>query len=350
MTRPRHPLVGPVPPAPPASPDLRSSALRGALSSSDLRGAHRSSDLRGALRSSDLRGARRPGPGSRGRRTAGPCDAGPPRARARRPICPDLPATFTNPAAPARTHEGAAPREPWVLPLLPVSIGPTLPEPPPSAPRSSPRDSSLASQHLPIHATLPGLATDPSPPGSSPPTPPTRGPTTRSAHAPSSAPPTRGARSTARATTTAPPIRGARSPAHATTTAPPIRGARSPAHAPSSAPPTSGAQPLSARGARGRRAREQREDPGLARSRPLVRPLPAHSLGESVATTATDGAASTCSGRTRVAGPHRRRPPLPGPCRLAPRDPLEPSAPRPPLTQPPRDPLTQPPRPPTKQA
>ena len=86
----------------------------------------------------------------------------------------------------------------------------------------------------------------------------------------------------------------------------------------------SGAPTISARGARGRRAREQREDPGLARRRPLgPRSLPS-SVAETSLSFRTDGAASTCPGRTRVAGPHRRRPPLPGPCRLAPRCPPTP--------------------------
>ncbi len=283
-----------------------SSDLRGAgqhePGSSDLRGARQhelgSSDLRETRQhepgASDLRGARRHGPGSGGRRTAGPCDAGPPRARARRPISPANHRSVTNPASPARPDEGASAREPWVLPLLPVSIGPSLPEPTPSAPRSSPSPKLLASEHQ-HHST-------PAPPSAHA----TKHSPTRSPHTPSST--------------------------HATS--PSTSGASTPStHATSPAPPTSGAQPLSARGARGRRAREQREDPGFARRRPLVPPLSPPRLGDRAMPIARDGAASTCPGRTRVAGPHRRRPPLPGPCSLAPRPRTTPKAP-PPRTTP----------------
>ena len=72
-----------------------------------------------------------------------------------------------------------------------------------------------------------------------------------------------------------------------------------------------GRRPCRLRGARGRRAREQREDPGLARRRPLVRAMWRDRVGESAVVIARDGAASTCPGRTRVAGPHRPSAPSP---------------------------------------
>ena len=269
---------------PPASSETRQHGPGN--SSSDLRETRQHE-----LGASDLRGARRHGPGSGGRRTAGPCDAGPPRARARRPISPANHRSVTNPASPARPDEGASAREPWVLPLLPVSIGPSLPEPTPSTPRSSPPPNFLASEHQP-HPT----------------------PAPASAHATKHSP--------------------TRRPSSTHATSPSTSGASPPStHATSPVPPTSGAQPLSARGARGRRAREQREDPGFARRRPLVPPLSPHRLGDRAMPISRDGAASTCPGRTRVAGPHRRRPPLPGPCSLAPRPRTTPKAP-PPRTTP----------------
>ena len=73
------------------------------------------------------RGARLPGPGSRGPTALGPCDAGPPRVRARRPICRGYPRTFTELVRRVRRDEGAAAREPWVLPLLPGSSAPGSP-------------------------------------------------------------------------------------------------------------------------------------------------------------------------------------------------------------------------------
>ena len=105
---------------PPASSETRQHGP--ASSSSNLRETRQHEP--GA---SDLRGARRHGPGSGGRRTAGPCDAGPPRARARRPIGRDARRAFTDAVDSQRRDEGAAAREPWVLPLLPVSTGPCPP-------------------------------------------------------------------------------------------------------------------------------------------------------------------------------------------------------------------------------
>ena len=62
---------------------------------------------------------------------------------------------------------------------------------------------------------------------------------------------------------------------------------------------------------------KQREDPGLARSRPLVRAGGRGRVGESGGEIGTDGAASTCSGRTRVAG--TRCPPAPASRPMSPR-------------------------------
>ncbi len=71
---------------------------------------------------------------------------------------------------------------------------------------------------------------------------------------------------------------------------------------------------------------KQREDPGLARRRPLGPPPSPPSVGESVAAISTDGAVSTCPGRTRVAGTRSPSAP-PGPGTLAPRLPNTPSTP-----------------------
>ena len=91
-------------------------------------------------------------------------------------------------------------------------------------------------------------------------------------------------------------------------------------HHPRSPPSAHGTQPADPRAGRRRcwfGEREatdsgghgkQREDPGLARRRPLAPPESRHSLGESNMKITTDGAASTCPGRTRVAG--TRCPPL----------------------------------------
>ena len=93
--------------------------------------------------------------GSGGRRTAGPCDAGPPRARARRPISRAYHHTFTNPPPRPRTHEGAPAREPWVLPLLPASPGPCPPDHHRVRPARHPRARDPKYEHSPPAPTSP---------------------------------------------------------------------------------------------------------------------------------------------------------------------------------------------------
>ena len=211
------------------------------------------------------------------RRTAGPCDAGPPRTRARRPICRDGRGAFTDRVCRSRADEGAAPREPWVLPLLPVSTAVhrlTLPEVTPSRPRlwRGEHGAALAGLTVARWRVRRGVRA--------------RGGVWGADRRGSGV----GARGGVWGVTGVGEAceRGA------------VCGERG-----------AGRRRCSLRGARGRRAREQREDPGLARRRPLVRWIGRDRVGESDLVFGTDGAASTCPGRTRVAGPHRPSAPSP---------------------------------------
>ena len=80
---------------------------------------------------------------------------------------------------------------------------------------------------------------------------------------------------------------------------------------------TSGAPTVLVREAGAGGRGKQREDPGLARSRPLVPAATRARVGERVVVIGRDGAASTCSGRTRVAG--TRCPPAPASQPISPR-------------------------------
>ena len=129
------------------------------------------------------------GPGFMGRGTgadglAAPRDAGPTRARARRPICPDHRDAVTNPVSCQRTHEGAAARVPWsprcVPRRRPLSPGTNTACAPlasrPGIRRMSTQQKALARASLtrPVRATRPGTSdhdVTPSCDSSTPPTP-----------------------------------------------------------------------------------------------------------------------------------------------------------------------------------
>ena len=100
----------------------------------------------------------------------------------------------------------------------------------------------------------------------------------------------------------------------------------------------SGAATSPARGAGAGGHGKQREDPGLARSRPLVPPLRIHRLGESTTSIPTDGAASTCPGRTRVAGTRCPPAPVPRPMHPSPALPTHAKRPSPTPSPEPREP------------
>jgi hypothetical protein len=82
------------------------------------------------------RGARLFGPG-RGRQAAGPCDAGPPRARARRPICRGNHGSFTDPVSAHRELTGRLRASPGSSRCFPRQSAPN-PGRTSSAPRFSP--------------------------------------------------------------------------------------------------------------------------------------------------------------------------------------------------------------------
>ena len=74
------------------------------------------------------RGARVSGPGSGGRRAAGPCDAGPPRSRARRPIGRALHGCFTDRRAQHRRLTGRLRARPGSSRCFPPLVGPRSPD------------------------------------------------------------------------------------------------------------------------------------------------------------------------------------------------------------------------------
>ena len=218
--------------------------------------------------------------GERGPTALGPCDAGPPRTRARRPICPEDQVTFTDPVAPDPADEGAPAREPWVLPLLPRSSAPCSPERTSSAPRGSPH------QHHRIHQRPlarpphhPRIAT---PAASHPPTP-ARPPHRTPPHDLSS-----------RATSSAPRPAGPRR-------RPP--GGQGPVDTGSSGR-TQGSRAAAPSSLRC-------ESTASVKARRASRPM---------------GRRARALGGPASQGPAVRRPPSPGPCTRAPRSPLTPSA------------------------
>ncbi len=76
---------------------------------------------------------------------------------------------------------------------------------------------------------------------------------------------------------------------------------------------TSGAPTVSFRGAGADQGGKQRRGPGLARRRPHVPPIARLRVGDIGLSFGTDGAASTCPGRARVAGTRNRSAPAPRP-------------------------------------
>ena len=80
--------------------------------------------LGGWVGSHGERGARLSGPGDGGRQAAGPCDAGPPRARARRPICPLRHVAFTDHRSRDRKFLGRLRASPGPLRCFPCQSAP----------------------------------------------------------------------------------------------------------------------------------------------------------------------------------------------------------------------------------
>jgi hypothetical protein len=271
--------------------------------------------------------------------------------------------SFTNPVTRRRRDEGASAREPWVLPLLPRSSAPRSPEPTSSAPRSSPTSPRSqvrtfsarahephtpaiparprskvrtfpARAHEPARPrskvrTFPARAHEPARPRSKVrtfprPRPRASSPALQSPHIPRPRP---RASSPALQSPHIPRPRP-RAPHTRDTTVPPFPRTSANTHAVrhrsvststdilrtgDAVAARSGAPTVFAPGSKGPTGEGAAGGPGVRAQTPRGRGSRRDVLGERDMSFGTDGAASTCPGRTRVAGPHSRRPPLPGP-------------------------------------